>query len=906
MNRQPIELSDVQRLADTGAPDLLAAMQALIDQGEPYREDLPEGAMTLDTLRSALQQAASAWDKRERQQRARDAWQRYLAQQDDMIAPQARLAELVVKLYERGATDGAARRSLLVILSEAPLAMGIWGGIKRVYKRAEGDMDAEVIGAIGARVDAEAAAGGRRDAVARGTLIYMRRRCWRFLRHLGKAVPELYPQFAVEVLRNYPRHVSFGAVWIANHVFMHDAKKHTSTSFWGAPPKDMLKHRAYPDAWKRSPDPLMLLLETCQADPPAKFAIDGLRKDFPDVLRKVTPEWLGRLSHRPLESAHDFLVETLEGSPDFHQGKLKGLGLHDAVLALLVSPSKKARTYAIEYARGHAADMSVEKLAELAACDHDDTVKFAVTVLKGKKPRDIGVVLLGRLLVPSETSDWAKKALENEFDRKEIPEDFLIDMLYSDESDQSDWAQSFLEKKFKPRELPIAFWIKVLDDKRFEDSYGVDDVALEALSKFKVSELPAEWLIKALAHDSYGYQVGEWMEKADALPQGLDLERVKGMVFNPQQRGVAFNILGNTKLVPPASVGIGWLLALARRADPALHEWAHKYLLQHMKPEQFADGKESLEAGVTRLFALTTGAKEPEAVRAFAQKYLRCHHPKLSKQQADAKSLGVKPALTREAFSEERVWPCLNDPRADVRRFAIDFVKLELRKWKAQTRVYELGESAFKEVRNLCYEVLGSVGDASADPDFSIKPDELDAAQVFTMTESRKRSTRDVAMEVIRRQYGRIGGAERLGWLMQSADREVRLFAVRLLWEKHRPRALPKGWRPSKGSIEDAGRFEDVQALRALLRRLLFMVPPARAMEAADVRARRLPASVAKRHVVEIVRDLGVSDPAFAQLVAPVLGEFSGSMAKGEWHACLQALMQLRAAHADLNVEGMV
>src|SRR5262249_33277838 len=109
-----------------------------------------------------------------------------------------------------------------------------------------------------------------------------------------------------------------------------------------------------------------------------------------------------------------------------------------------------------------------------------------------------------------------------------------------------------------------------------------------------------------------------------------------------------------------------------------------------------------------------------------------------------------------------------------------------------------------------------------------------------------------------------------------------------------------------RGKIDDAGSFEDVEALHALLRRLLFTIPPLRSKEQADVRARRLPASVAKKHVIEIVRDLGTNDIAFAHLVAPVLGEFAGSMAKGEWQACVQALVQLRAAHSDLNVEGLV
>jgi hypothetical protein len=146
---------------------------------------------------------------------------------------------------------------------------------------------------------------------------------------------------------------------------------------------------------------------------------------------------------------------------------------------------------------------------------------------------------------------------------------------------------------------------------------------------------------------------------------------------------------------------------------------------------------------------------------------------------------------------------------------------------------------------------------------------------------------------------------------MQSADREVRLFAVRLLWEKHRPRAYPKGWKPKKQPdlpLEDGGRFADVEALRGLLRRLLFGLPPGRSAEALDeggAKRKHVSASVIKRNVIELVRDLGVEDPAFAALVSPVLTEFTGSLAQGEWQSCLAALSQLRSAHPGLDLGGL-
>lgn len=889
---QAIQLTDLHALAESEAPDLFKAIEAFLEQGEPERDEpLPDDAMTLAQLRVALTQAKKQWDKKQRQVQAQEAWKRYLSQPDDRVAPQVRLAELIVALSEK--KTPAARAALITIATEAPLMYGIWGGLKRVFKRSEKDRDYEIYAALGVRFDLATSAD--HGDVGKGTLIYCRRRASRSLRLLGKASHELYPHAAVEFLRRYPAGSNAWRTWIASHITTAHSKK------WGAPQKlakDKKFRPPYREAWERSPDPLMLCLETCKSDLAASFAIGGLRELFPDTLRKVSTEWLGRLADRPLSSAHDFLVETLEGSPDFHQGKLKSIGLHEPVLKLLVSPSPKARKYAIEYARGHATDLPADRLVELLD-SFPETVKFAVGLLTARPARSLGVRMLGRLLRYDSARKWATTALDNEFQKSEITEDFLLDLLFtdSDYDGPREWAETFIKKKLAPTELPLSFWLRLLDDPRFPDSYDLDDLAFEKLAKYPIESVPADWLLDALARSDIGESVSEWLEKADKLPPTLDLERIRGLVFDPQKRSVAFTLLGNPKLVAPRDVGLSWLLALARRADPNLHGWAHRYLLTNVKPEMFADGQPNLERGVAKLFALASGPKEPEAIRTFAQLYLRCHHPKIGKLEPETKQYHVKSGIPRTAYTEALVWPCLWDLRADVRRFGVTITKVELRRWDAQSRVYELAESNAKEVRNLAYDALVSAGDPDADPEFALKLEELDAAQIFSMTESRKRSTRDVAMELIRKHYTRLGGAERLGWLMQSADREVRLFAVRLLWEKHRPKRGPK---------DRSQPFADTEALRGLLRRLLFMIPAVRSMEKLDnARAKKLPASVAKRHVIEIVRDLGVADKEFAELIAPVLGEFTGSIAKGEWQACLSALMQLRAAHG-IAVEGLV
>jgi hypothetical protein len=233
---------------------------------------------------------------------------------------------------------------------------------------------------------------------------------------------------------------------------------------------------------------------------------------------------------------------------------------------------------------------------------------------------------------------------------------------------------------------------------------------------------------------------------------------------------------------------------------------------------------------------------------------------------------------------------------------------VELRRWGYHTKVYELAESEAKEVRNICHDALLKAGESGADKACTLTPAEIDPARVFTMTESRIRSTREVAMELIARHYQRLGGPERLGWLMQSADRIVRQLAVRLLWERHRPRHLPPAWKPSgkapSALVDGAGRFADVAALREFLRTLLFGLPPGRSMEPTgdDGPRRRLPASVAKRNAIEVMRDLAVEEESFARLIAPVLLEFSGSLATGEWQACVAALVRLRTAHPSVQL----
>lgn len=912
MQTTPIWKADLEKLAASDATDLAEVIVSFVEQDDPTPDTPPrEGVWSFSTFQEQLRQASGQRSKRRRSEAAREAWQRFLAQTDSPPPPRLALADMLVALYERRSEQ--TRASLLLLAKDAPLVFGIFGGLKRIYKRAEEAYDFELFASLAVRFDMEAQNHRRRTegVASRGTLVYLRRRAWRYVRSLGLALPRLYALLAAQVLARVPESAPFESLHLASSIVGKQktarrkrrrgraAKTNTPVPTNSTP---------FEEAWKLGPEPLLYLIEAAEHPSAASFAITLVRKHFSDVLRSPDVGWLERLCYRSVEPVHELLVELLASTPELHQSKLRERGLHDGVLALLTSPCEKARTYAIAYARAHAVDMPVERLLRLAdesrmderfGNTYDATAKFAVEALKAKAPRDLGIVHLGQMLEIDGTQEWSKRSILKSFGREDVPESWLVDMIYGGDT-QAAFALEFIEKKYPRGAIGPAFFMRVLDDPRQTDNYRATSEAMSALGKVPLVSIDAAWLLSALTREGLSHGIGEMLQKADALPAGIDVAKLKELVFHPMHREIALVVLGNSKLVSPRDLGLGWLLGLAKRADATLHDFAHRILLQSMKPADFDEGGKH-EAGVARLFALASGAKEPEPVRAFAQTYLRCHHPILGPTQTEAKALGLKAALERDVYTAARVWPMLYDDRPDVRKFGLSITRTELRVWGYHTRVYELGDSPAKEVRALAHEALLGAGDATADPACTLAPEELSASGVLGMAESREQRTREVAMELFRRHYTRLGGADKLGWLMQSADREVQRFAVRILWEKHRPRSLPDGYKPPKPSgevFERVGDFTDIDALRTLLRTVLLTLPPGRSKEARDTTGRkRLPASIVKRNVVEIVRDLGLADAAFAKLVVPILSEMVGSAAKGEQQACLATLAHLDRAH---------
>jgi hypothetical protein len=880
------------------------------EDGEPA-DAVPLGpdAWTVAKLRVALAPHA-LWGKSDDEIKTvrTHAWESLMAAPNP--PPRLRLGDLLIQLYERG--EDSDRAALVEVFRTGRLGWGVWKAAKRIYKLAEGRHDAELFGVLAWRFDAYSRTPVIWGEVSSATAMYMRRRAWRYLRQLGQAVPELYPQFAVQVLRHYPRDFSPHGCWIIHQIWNHAELLGKRSAGWQSQPPAKLEQRAYDEAWKLSAAPLLRLIEDSENDGVLRFATRALEQDFPETLRVVDPAWLARLGAKPAASVHEFVISLLERSPEFHQSKLAALGLHDMVVELLGSASDKAAQYAIEYANAHAPSIAVARLVELLASGSAPARKFAEIRLDKLGPEQIGLANLVRLIGGSANAFAAAK-IEAGFTPADLSPELYLGLLTGGWQ-QRRWLEGFFQKH---KAQPAAALLKHLIDSPAVGHWEKQS-ALEVLGQRPAAEIGVDWIMAKFLDPDLSDRVGGWLVRGILRGEQLDVEWLKGLVMNARLRSVALKVLQNPELVAPSRIGLPWLLAMARQTEPEVYGFARNHLLEHFAPGDFASGASGAEsdrdAGLDRLWAMAVGEREREGVRRLAQTYLSFHHPDIGPEREDPLFGVLEAKLGVADYPVERLRAALFDPRPDVRRFAAEVASKQLVRWGDRELVYRLAAAEHKEPRKVASEVLLEIGEIHEGR--PVAPiDWLIPARVFALAESSVKASREVASALIRRHYRRLGGAAKLAWLMESPDREVRLFAVRMLWEQHRPLAIPASWKPSKGpglpssepdpdpGPDAEGRFETGEALRQFLRTVLFGLPPGRVERREPIEGlptRRLPASEAKRRLIEVVRDLALEDREFAGVAVSVLDEFMHSHARGEWHGCVAALARIRRAHPGI------
>src|SRR5690606_13545581 len=134
--------------------DLADTVLAFLGQPDKAPEKpLPQGAIDFQRLLGLLSQAQSRRRAEHRRAASREAWERFMAQKDVEFPARFALADLLVALYEKG-TDTACA-TLIQLARDAELRFGLWGGLKRIYKLAEANHDAELFGVLAWRFDVE-------------------------------------------------------------------------------------------------------------------------------------------------------------------------------------------------------------------------------------------------------------------------------------------------------------------------------------------------------------------------------------------------------------------------------------------------------------------------------------------------------------------------------------------------------------------------------------------------------------------------------------------------------------------------------------------------------------------------------------------------------------------------------
>ena len=540
-------------------------------------------------------------------------------------------------------------------------------------------------------------------------------------------------------------------------------------------------------------------------------------------------------------------------------------------------------------------------------------MQAAAARLEQLDPKQLGMPMLLRLL-GNDATPWAAAKLAQGFSPRDVDAARFVDT-----SARGAGAYNALIKFFNDARvaIPAGHFTALIDDARFADNWQLRTIvqgAFTELGKRTAREIGIAWIQASLENRNRTDTIVRWLDAGMLAGDDLDVEWLKGLVGKPRLRPIALRLLGDRRRVSPARVGLSWLLEVARSQDADLAQFAQRMLLESFQPEDFAGSGNSdfptvsanRSAGVARLWELATGKKQPEAVRTFAATYLKAHHPDLGPRMPESRSLGITPRLSHDDYSLTTVRPLFDDDRVDVRRLGVAIAAEEIVRWNNADLVYELASSSRPEARGLGAELLLATLDEATERR-KIPAAWIDGPHLFQLAESSHKGAREVALTLIRRLYDRVGGAERLAWLMDSPERDVRLFAVRLFWDRHRPKPWPAEYTPRKnvGAPIGTERFADVPALRQFARVVLFGLPPGRVgardvVEGGAVPERALPASVAKRRLIEAMRDVGIEDVEFARAIAPVFREFVDSTAKGEWQASLQALTQLRAVHKDL------
>lgn len=151
---------------------------------------------------------------------------------------------------------------------------------------------------------------------------YLRRRAWRYFRKLGRRHPERYIPAVCTALKLYtdadtPDGLSLLDNWGLVHVLFHHSPTVVAMQTgWALAPGESLAglepEPMFRKLWQRNAEPIFDLLVNAKARPVSMWALQMLRKEFPERLKQVTLDELLKWVISPNAVLSELALEILE------------------------------------------------------------------------------------------------------------------------------------------------------------------------------------------------------------------------------------------------------------------------------------------------------------------------------------------------------------------------------------------------------------------------------------------------------------------------------------------------------------------------------------------------------------------------------------------------------------------
>lgn len=507
-----------------------------------------------------------------------------------------------------------ARHVLLELIAKLPLVYGPWRALKYIFKAAETENDYQLLGAIAARCDMAI-----KPEFSLATLLYMRRRAWRYLRKLGQTLPAVYPEAATHFLAAYTDNTNWQQTWVAKHIFYHETRAYGSAQFAYISPKiNLLDQRAFKETWQRSPEPLLRLLGMAHSEYIRHYACTALKADFKLILRDLEAQWLIDLAHLPVQSqaVDNFIVWLLQNSPKLEQQQFRKLGLHRVVLGLLESNDSEALNYAIQYVKAHARDLPLSEILRLALKPNPELAKLIRQLLSERDARnEIGLEAWGQLLALDHYYEFAEAILRKQFGRKELTAAWFQQLILSSSTGLK-FAKKYLLELHPLNTLGVAYFQAILEqlDTHHDEHYELAEFALNQLAELDLKDLPPVFIQTALFNPLLTWRLREWLQNDLLKTRQLPLDFYQALAYEPDWYAAPFiqnlrqanlpwakNLYFDTRLAEqvrgwlsdvrrfsPADLGFEWLMKLVNREEAAYHDFAVKLMIKAFTPADFA------------------------------------------------------------------------------------------------------------------------------------------------------------------------------------------------------------------------------------------------------------------------------------------------------------------------------